>query len=345
MANFRLSSLLFLLFTIALFSCTDDGSGNVPDNNYDKGILIVNEGPFQNGTGTVSHYDRITGKLTEDIFSLANNGAKIGNVLQSASNWQGKTYLMVNNANRVYIVDPKTFKYQDSIKGITQPRYFQGISAQKAYISSWSQGVNVVDLANKQITKTIKTGIGADKMLLDINNLYVLNSGGFEKDSTITLIEVLTDKVIKTIKAAPGPNSIEKAGGSIWVLCGSYWDIPGNGALIEYKLEQKVNEYKVPKYASNLVLSSDGKDLYFLAGSTIYKKSTLIASQQPEIFLNRKFISPYALDKDPITGSLLMADAGDFAVKSKVYFINPDTKIVKDSIVSGVATNSFIFGN
>lgn len=345
MAKHRLILLLFSLATFYLFSCKNDDTDNNPQTAYDKGVLIINEGPFQNGSGSIMHFDRDTRNLTDDIFAVANKGAKIGNILQSAAYWNGKTYLMVNNANRIYVVNPQTFAFVDSVKGITQPRYFQGISAEKAAVSSWTKGVSFINLATNTLGSSVATGNGADKMLLDANTLWVLNSGGFGKDSTITLVDVLTEKVIKTVKTAPGPNSIVKAGSSIWVLCGSYWDQSGTGTLLEYRFEQVAAAYKVPKYASNLMLSNDGKDLFFLAGNTVYRKSALVSAKEPEAFINRTFASPYALDQDPLTGKLLMADAGDFSSGSKVFFINPDTKLVSDSLRTGIGTNSFLFGN
>ena len=345
MAACRTLTLLLSLFTLFLFSCKESDTANNPKISYDTGILFINEGPFQNGSGSIFHYDRGTRELTDDIFAMANKGAKVGNILQSATNWQGKTYLTVNNSNRIYVVDPKSFAFLDSIKGISQPRYFTGISTQKAVVSSWEKGVSFISLSSNQVVNSVATGNGADKMLLDVNTLYVINSGGLGKDSTITLVDVLTEKVIKNIKAAPGPNSIVKAGNSTWVLCGGYWDLPGEGTLIEYKSEQIVNTYKVPKYASNLMISREGKELYFLAGSTIYRKSTLIPTQKPEAFLNRTFLYPYALDQDPLSSKLLMSDAGDFNSGSKIFFINPDTRIISDSLQSGIATNGFIFGN
>ena len=345
MAIQRSYNLLLLFLSLFLFSCRENDSDNNPASTYDTGILFINEGPFQNGSGSIFHYNRTTGEMTDDIFALANTGAKVGNVLQSASNWQGKTYLMVNNSNRIYVVDPKSFAFLDSIKGISQPRYFMGISAQKAVVSSWDKGVSFINLPANQVANSVATGNGADKMLLDANTLYVLNSGGFVKDSTITLVDVLSEKVIKKIKAAPSPNSIVKAGNSTWVLCGGYWDLPGEGTLIEYKFEQIVNTYKVPKFASNLIVSSDGTELFFTAENAIFRKSIPTPSEQPQPFLKRKFVFPYALNQDPISGKLLMSDAGDFSSKSKTFFIDPNTGTITDSVLTGIATNGFLFGN
>lgn len=341
-----------MLFAAPLFftSCDPDPIEPTPTTSgYENGVLMINEGPFLSGTGTVFHYDRNTKVVKADIFSLENGGAKVGNILQSAATNNGKTYLLVNNANRVLVVDAKTFQFKDSIKGIQSPRFFQVIDNNKAYISNWNTGISVVDLTTNKVTKQIKTGIGADRMLRDGSRMLVLNSGGFDKDSSITVIDVTTDAVTKTIKTDPGPNSIVAANGSIWVLCGSYFDLKSKGRLVEYKNDVIVNSYEVPKYSSNLVASKDGKTLYFLADNAICIKNATDSKIAPTVFIekanNATFGGLYALGVDSKDGTLFCGDAKTFTSNGTVYLFDTTTKIAKDSIKSGIGTNGFLFGN
>lgn len=337
-----------MLCSIAIFlsSCVKD-TDEQPNtaSGYETGILIINEGAFQNGTGTILHYDRTTKSLSDDIFGLANNNAKVGNVLQSAAAFQGKTYLMVNNANKVVVVDSKTFKYKNEMT-IAQPRYFQGINVQKAYISTWDKGVAVVNLNTNTVSKYITAGQGADRMLLDGTNLWVLNSGGLGKDSTISIIDINKNEVTQTLQTGLSPNSLVKSNGTIWVLCGSFYDVTNLGALIEYKDNKVINRFDVPKFSSNLTLSADGKQLLFFANNVIYSKdlsSTNAPTPSINTFGKKNGLNyGYALGVDPRTGTLWCAD-GSFTQKSTVYLINPTTKSVTDSLKTDIGTNSFIF--
>lgn len=330
-------------------ACKDkDDTPTTIAEGYENGILIVNEGPFQSGSGAVNHYDRTTKTVTNDIFAAANNGAKVGNILQSIATLNGKTYLLVNNANRVWVVDSKTFKFQDTLRKVQSPRYFQAFNNSKAYVSSWATGVEVIDLASNKIRSTIKTGKGPDRMLLDGTLVWVLNSGGFEKDSTISLIDVGTDAVVRTLKAAPAPNTIVSANGSIWVLCGGYFDLKGEGTLLEYKSNTIVSSYKVPKYASSLAVNKDGKTLYFLANNAIYSKDATTKTA-PAIYIdkvtaNRGFKGAYALGYDNQNNTLVCGDAKDFIGSGMVYVFNPSTKVLQDSIKAGIVPSSFSFG-
>ena len=341
--------MLLLAPVFFLLSCKDDTVTPVTTSGYENGVLIVNEGPFNTGSGTVLHYDRTTKTISTDIFASANGGAKAGNILQSVKNYNGKTYLMVNNANRVYVVDAKTFAFKDSIKGMALPRYFEGVNATKAYISGWANGVSVVDLTTNKVTKNIKAGVGPDRMLLNGSKMWVLNSGAFNQDSTITLIDIATDAVSKTLKAAPSPNSIVSANGSVWVLCGNYYN-KGKGQLLEYRNDAIVNTFDVPNGASSLAISKDGATLYFVANNTVYSKETSKPKTNPDAYilgstLKSKFIGLYSLGFDNQTGNLFCGDAKNFTSSGKIYVFNATTKVLQDSISAGIIPTFFSFGN
>jgi hypothetical protein len=342
--------LMLFVASLSFIACDKDEPIITPvSTGFENGVLLCNEGPFGKGTGTVNHYDRTTKTLTTNIFEAANANAKIGNILQSLATYQGNTYLMVNNASRVYVVDSKTFKFKDSIKGVPQPRYFEGIDTKKGYISDWTNGVSVLDLATNKITKSVKVGAGAERMLRDGTNLWVLNSGGFNKDSTISIIDVTTDALVKTLKTGPAPNSIVKANGSIWVLCGSYYDIKTKGRLVEYKNNVIVNSYDVPQFASNLTVSKDGNTLYFIAENAVCIKDATKPNLAPAVHIaaintKTKFGGLYSLgiDKNDI---LFCGDAKNFTNNGTIYTFNHTTKVLQDSIKAGIGPNFFLFGN
>lgn len=333
--------------TIGLISCDKDDDNT--SANYENGILIINEGAF-NGTGSISHYDRTTKTVTKDIFSAANNGIKAGAYVQSCYTYGKKTYLLVNGANKIWVVNSSDFKVIDSIKGVTSPRFFLPVDNNKAYITNWSTGLDIVDLSTNKVVKSIKTGPGSEQLLRNGSNVWVLNGNGFGKDSTISIIDIASEKITKTIQAAVGPNSIVSAKGSIWVLCGSNHTIAnGKGRLIEYKNEAIVNSYEVPQYASSLVVSSDGKKIFFAASGAIYSKSLTDSKDLPSKFIekanNAKLLSPYGLGIDSKDGRLLCSDAKNYVVNSKVYFFDINSKVAQDSIETAVASNGFWFGN
>ena len=64
----------------------------LPNGDYSSGIFVVNEGPF-GGTGTISWYNPATGEVQDSIFEKANNGAKLGQFVQSLTFHNGMAIL------------------------------------------------------------------------------------------------------------------------------------------------------------------------------------------------------------------------------------------------------------
>jgi len=191
---------------------------------YSSGVFITNEGPFQTGSGTVSFFDRNSGLVENGIFELVNDRL-LGNVVQSAETHNGRVFIIVNNANKMEVVQSGTFESVGSVENLSLARYFLGIDEKKGYVSSWGETgidgkVAVIDLNTLSVSKTIPVGSGAEEMAISQEKLYVCNSGGFGSDSTLTIIDVVSDEVIGSIEVGDNPNSIEKDGeGFLWVAC------------------------------------------------------------------------------------------------------------------------------
>lgn len=350
MKFFKINFWVKLLVLTALFNAckpTDD----LPADDYTNGVFITSEGAFQKGTGTVDFYNRTVSGIQNDIFAKANNGAAIGNILQSIS-FKGDTgYLVVNNANKLVLVNYKSFQSLTTVTGFTLPRQFLTINNTSAYVTDWGAdgltgSVKLYDFSTKTIAKTISTGKGADKMLRIGSKVWVTNSGGFGKDSTVAIIETANDSVVTKIKVGLGPNSIvQDANGDIWVLCGGYFDKPDNGKLIKIRNEKIENTFDVPKYASSLTKDATGNNLYFVATNKIYKKDILnFGATPPSVFITQPYLSnPYSLGFDNKSGYLYVGDGKDFISASSVYIFDPSSKILKDSVKAGIGVNGFYF--
>ena len=91
----------------------------------------------------------------------------------------------------------------------------------KGYVSCWKNGeVAVVDLNTNTITKKVKVGVGPEAVKVVGNKLFVANSGGWGVDKTVSVIDLTTETVIKTIDVKDCPRDIvvDKTG-NLWVLC------------------------------------------------------------------------------------------------------------------------------
>jgi hypothetical protein len=95
-----MKSILPILAFVFLFSACDKTGNEKPAGRWDNSVFIVNEGPFQSGTGTVMAYDRSTGLVSEDLFEAA-NGRPLGNIVQSLAVYRDKAWIVVNNSHKI----------------------------------------------------------------------------------------------------------------------------------------------------------------------------------------------------------------------------------------------------
>ncbi len=354
--KFSFSLALVVLF-LGFNACkpTDE----TPSGSYTSGVFITSDGAFPSGTGMVSFYNR-KDAAQADIFGKENNNAALGNTVQSMTLFDGKAYIMVNNANKMVIVDAKTFQNAQSISGINFPHQFLAIDKTRAYVSEWGDkglkgAVKIYDLVNKTFIKTISTrGFGAGNMLQIGSTVWVVNNNGLNypdptkpvvlPDSTIALIDVDRDSLTKVITVGYQPNSIVKdVNGDVWVLCsGGYGR---TGSLVKIRSGVIELTFSVPAFSSRLTGDLTNSNLYFTAGNKIYQKDLLNFSKTPpSVFLTQPYLnSPYSLGFDPKTGYLYCGDAENYSSAGTVYIFDPATKTLKDSTKVGIAPNGFIF--
>lgn len=333
---------LFLLLAAAIFfqSCKKDDACQNRGGDYSKGIFVVNEGGF-GGTGTVTWHNPETGETMQDIFGAENNCAALGQFVQSLSFHNGKGYIVVNAANKIVVVDARSFRLLDTIGGLSSPRFFMPANDDYAYVSQWgadglSGSLAKINLSTNKVEKTIPVGSGPEKMLLSANDiLYVANSGGFGIDSNVTVFRLFADTLVAKLKTgAANPACLARANNTLFALCKGYYNDsnPLDGWLGD--VGPNTIGFNVEKYADDLVASPNGETLYFIAGSGIwmYKNHAISKlADQPA----------YGLTCHPTTGNLYCADGKDFNSAGKVYVFKPDgTKI--DSFSTGISPGEIV---
>ena len=209
----------FSLLIALLVSCSDEPTDSY---YYGSGVYVINEGFFNQSNGSVSYYNPATGVLLKNIFEIANE-RPAGDVIQSLG-ISGDTiaYMIVNGLSKVEVVRLSDFKTIAPSLAIDYPRYFIQSGSSKGYISSGagSGNIMVVDLTNHEITDTIPVGSGPETMASINDMAYICNSGGFYKDSTISVINTITDQVTDTIYTEMCPSAIASDNdGNLWVYC------------------------------------------------------------------------------------------------------------------------------
>src|SRR5690554_8182130 len=93
-------TLLFLAFLFASCSNDDDNQPAPIPGDYENGILITNEGPFINGSGTITFVSSDFSTVEQNIYRNV-NGSDLGNVVQSMGFAGRDAYIVVSNSQKI----------------------------------------------------------------------------------------------------------------------------------------------------------------------------------------------------------------------------------------------------
>ena len=342
-------------FAVAfLFASCKKDKQIIPDDNeaakpYETGVFIVNEGPFQSGTGTVSFFNRSSKVVKQDIFNTENN-RPIGNIAQTMTIYNDKAYIVVNNSAKVEVVNAKTFKSIGVINGINLPRFFAGISATKGYVSDWSGNISVVNLENYTVSSTINVGGSPDRMIITGGKAYVIGSAGFTSDSIFHIIDIASDTKISTLVIGDNPSDLVlDANNKIWIICGgiSDWGNPNNNTnavLVKFdpstsSIEQTF-DLGSTNFGAKIVINAAKTKVYYTLSNGVYEMdiNNPVVNQQP--FIHKSF---YALGFDNTEGIIYGADPKDYTGNGWVYRYNATTANVVDSFQVGIIPTFFSF--
>lgn len=339
--NFFLFLISGVLFGMA--SCKDEDP--IESSIYEDGIFITNEGPFQNGTGTISFYSRKTGTMTNNIFQESNDGEELGNIVHSMTIHNDLAYIVVNNANKIVIANATNFRKVGEITNLELPRYFLPVSEDKAFVSQWGAdgttgSIKVIDLTTNKVSNTIDVRPGPESMIKINGFVYVTNSGGFTADSVITKIDISSEAVVKTIEVGQGPDFIVSDNNSdLWVLGHGNYLNGGNGALSKLSNDNLVLSMETTIGAADLNINNEGNLLYFGMNGVTYKHDISANSISTSPFISRYF---YGFGIDSQTGDIMALDAKDFLQNGQMFIYDTDGTVL-DSIRVGLAPGGFWF--
>ena len=219
----RCKFVLFSFLIVFATRCSD--SDELPSGEYTTGVFVVNEGNFGEADGSISYYNRSTGEVRQDLFGRENSNRALGDVVQSIATHQNFTYIVVNNSNKVEVVDANTFKAVYTVNDVRLPRYMT-IHGNKAYITEWVSftdpgRVSILDLDTRVVEGTVTTDYGAEQLLVHNNKLYVSNNFS----NTVSVVNLSSKTLLKNILVGPSPSAllIDKDN-TLWVVSNGGYD-------------------------------------------------------------------------------------------------------------------------
>jgi YVTN family beta-propeller protein len=347
MKKLKLSIVTAFIAALFFASCEKD---DTTQDIYSNGVFIVNEGVYSKANATVGFFGYSADSITNNIFEKV-NARPVGDLLQSICKHESKAYLIVNGSSKIEVVTAEGFKSTGVIEGLKNPRYMVVVN-NIGYVSQWGQDPNkpgsvaVVNLATLKVTSTIATGTGPEGVTLIKDKIWVANCGGYVTDSTITIIDPLTNKVERNIIVGYNPQEVvEDKNGDVWVLCSGDWT--GHTSSLD-KLSGANNtlgtRFIIGSFDHPMKLEiNKAKDLILYGGgfefSGIWKVAISATSLPEKAFIDGGF---YSLSINPNNDEIFAFDAGDFISNGKMIRYKMDgTKI--NAYTVGINPNGATF--
>lgn len=333
-----------------------------------QGFYLLNEGNMNMNKASLDYYDYETGSYKRNVYGQANPDATLGlgDVGNDIGIYGSKLYSVINNSNKIEVMDVVTAKRLKVID-IKNCRYVTFANG-KAYASAYDGEVQLgenspngfvaeIDTTSLSITKTVKVGRQPEEMAVVGNKLYVANSGGYSPpnyERTVSVIDLKTFTKIKDIDVAINLHRLEAdEDGDLYVSSrGDYYDIPSKLFVIDTKTDLIKKTFDIA--CSNLTIVGDkayiiGSEFsyatfdYIINYSLINVKTEtlLIESFLPKA-VSDEIKTPYGLAVDPVSLNIFITDAGDYVSPGKLYCIDKNGN-TKFTVTTGDIPAHFAF--
>ena len=347
-------SLLLGLAIFAFVSCStnDDGEPLEAPGSYSDGILVLNEGNYLAGNSSVTFISKDFAEVNQNIFTTANSGSMLGDTATDMGFYEDYAFIVVNVSNKVVVVDRNTWKKVITIEEeLENPRKI-AFSGGKAYVTNWGDGMDpaddfiaVFEIPGFTLVETIPVDEGPDDILAANNKIYVAHSGGFSFGNSISVINVQTNKVEKTISVGEVPNALALQGNDLWVLSAGlpYYALEGETAgsiskidLLTATVVEEFNFSEANEHPANLV-NFLGR-LFYTLGNNVYEFTA------EEGVAKMPFLEPQ--EADVLYGfqlwnnKILIASANnDFSGNGKLLVYDFSTQVLLENMSTGVNPN------
>lgn len=351
---------IFWLFFIALiaFSCDEGDNEVTPRGQFTNGVLIVNEGNFGSGNGSLSFYYDQGDSLLNGVYEEANSGTIIGASIQSVFSTDELVLIITNSPDKVEVVQREDFEVETtSIAGddIVQPRYATVVN-NTAYVSCWGPWgenftlpdsyVAVIDLSTFEVTNTIDVGDGAEGIISLGNELFVADS----YSNTISVIDVASETVTDQIEVDNGPvQMVLDADNMLWAACSGAFITQGSVVKVNPQSKTEMARWQPEGFSisGKLAIDGDQNDLYWITAAAFPETTTEIftasiadteAPDTPMIEGNNF----YGIGVDPDSGDIYVGDSQGFVGDGYVQRYQSDGSKL-DEFQVGIGPNGFVF--
>ncbi len=316
--------------SLLMISCEqNDPVPDIAANNL-KGIFVVCEGIYGQANGDISFYDAETGVSLINLFESV-NGVPPGDVVQSFEIVDTLGFIVVNNSQKVTVVNMKDFKLVKNIDGFSYPRNVVRADENTVYVSNGNgtadNYIYSIDLTSLEKTDSLEVATGPEKLINVNTKVYAALAGGWNNDGkSIIEIDPSSFTIINTYEVASVPvDIVADKYDNIWAYCkgvpdySNYPDVTYTDSGIS-RINVSTKETDTFPLATistyginNISASNDGSVIYYL-NDGLYSMSAEATQLPSSNLVNRVF---YGMDVNPENGNIVCLD--DLNKKAIVY--------------------------
>ncbi len=318
-----LKTWLLALSGAALLFTSCEKTTDEPDitaNNL-KGMFVVCEGGFGKANGDVTFYNTSSKETVKSLFSSA-NGVPVGDIVQSFEVVDTLGFIVVNNSQKVTIVNMKDFKVVKTIDGFSYPRSVVRANKNTVYVSNGngyaSNYIYSIDLKTLTKSDSLAVTTGPEKLIEANSKVYAAIGGGWNNDgNSVIEIDPTSFSIANTFAVASVPIDIAAdKNNNIWAYCkgvASYdanWNATySNSGISKINVATKaVETFALTTMSAsgvnNIAASKDGSVIYFL-NDGLYAMPIANTTLPTSKLVDQLF---YGVAVDPETGNIICLD-------------------------------------
>lgn len=351
--NPKCALLLVGMFFVTITGCKKENKEEpLPEPIVTSGMIVACEGTFNQNNASI-HWIGDDDTERHDLYFNA-NGVSAGDVLQNYREFNGLGYLVMNNSQKVEVVNAVDFASLGTITGCDYPRDVFILSQQKGYLTNGSSTgqVLVFNPTTRNITGSINVGNGPEQLTYNGQYIFVANSGGWSTDNTVSVINPITDQVAATVEVGDQPVSIlTDYQNNVWVLCsGSIeydenWNIVGETAARLVRIDGSAHVVtanltigEIGDHPRNMALSPDRQEIYIVNNGLLSFDINTAGLTTGPVATG----SFSAIGVDTQTGNIYLGSAPDYVNDDQIFVYSANGMLLK-TIGTGIAPRSMVY--
>ncbi len=344
---------VFLIVPLAFILSSCAKSPTSPVQYYvpaASAVYVLNQGNFGQGNASLTAYYPDSNTAVNGLFKLVNS-RNLGDLGNDIALYGGDAYMVINNSDKVEIMDAGTALSVGTVyfpSGTSPYRIAFYSPSSVAFVSDlYTNSVSVINLTTNTLipADTISVGANPYGIACFAGQVFVANSG-YGSGNTVSVIDAVTRKVVKTVTVGAGPTEVEADEyGYIWVACPGQ---PGNNGSIYLinSLTDSVTDsisvgMQIPSFTGHtLTIDTQNGAAYLIADNSVVKLDV-----STHKILNKNLISGsfYAISVDEATGNVYVTDAKDGKTNGTVYIYTSDGISTNRSFTAGMYPDGIAF--